>query len=768
FLFVDYKGGAAFSECVRLPHCVGMVTDLSPHLVRRALESLNAELRHREHILNRKKAKDVLELERLHDPDTPPSLVIIVDEFAALVSEVPEFVDGVVNVAQRGRSLGLHLILATQRPAGVIKDNLRANTNLRVALRMADEADSTDVIGTKGAAAFDPGVPGRGIAKLGPGRLSPFQAAYVGGWTTDQPPPAQVTVSAHEIGAVIEWPEPEEQEHVEETTDPGPNDLSRLVSTISAAALQARVPEPRKPWLPELGATYDLARSPKDDDDLRLLSRTDERLIFAVLDDPASQAQEPVSFDPDRDGNMMVLGTGGSGKSAFLRTLTVAAALSTRGGPCHVYGLDFASRGLDMLEPLPNVGSIISGDDEERVARLLRTLRETVDARLERYAAVRADSITRYREITGDMSEARILLLVDGFATFRQEYEGSGRLQTYDLFQSIATDGRQTGVHVVVAADRAGAIPSALGSVIQQRLVLRMASENEYAVVGVPSDAFPTGTPPGRGFFQEREVQVAVLGGTPNTARQAAAIEHLAEAARDRGVAVAPEVGRLPDAVSLDDLPVEAPGGGIAVGVADTDLAPFGLDLDGPMLIVGPPRSGKTTALVSIVQALQRRHDGLVTVYVGSGRSPAAKVLNWTHQVLAGANVTEHADPAKAALESAKPGQAVLVIDDAPKVSDWMDVDAVSALVEAATEHDHPILAEGETAAMSSSWGLLQALKAQRCGIALVPDQFDGDGVFKTPFPKLARKDFPPGRGLYVRNGQVEKVQLALPLGVHT
>ena len=107
FLLVDYKGGSAFRDCVELPHTVGLVTDLSPHLVRRALTSLSAELRYREHVLARHLAKDLMTLERQGVPDAPPSLVIVVDEFAALVQEVPEFVDGVVNVAQRGRSLGL-------------------------------------------------------------------------------------------------------------------------------------------------------------------------------------------------------------------------------------------------------------------------------------------------------------------------------------------------------------------------------------------------------------------------------------------------------------------------------------------------------------------------------------------------------------------------------------------------------------------------------------------------------------------------------------
>ena len=134
--------------------------------------------------------------------------MIVVDEFAALVQEVPDFVDGVVNVAQRGRSLGLHLVLATQRPAGVIKDNLRANTNLRLALRMADEADSSDVLGSAEAAHFDPALPGRAVSKTGPGRLVPFQAGYVGGWTTTEQRRPDVSIEELVIGTAQRWRAP--------------------------------------------------------------------------------------------------------------------------------------------------------------------------------------------------------------------------------------------------------------------------------------------------------------------------------------------------------------------------------------------------------------------------------------------------------------------------------------------------------------------------------------------------------------------------------
>ena len=257
FLFVDYKGGAAFAECIGLPHSVGMVTDLSPHLVRRALTSLNAELRYREHILNAKKAKDLLELQRRGDPEAPPSLVIVVDEFAALVQEVPEFVDGVVNVAQRGRSLGLHLILATQRPAGVIKDNLRANTNLRVALRMADEADSMDVLGSPLAADFSPDIPGRGAAKTGPGRITGFQTGYVGGWTGRGAERPSWNCTNWPSAPAGVWEEPSERAG-RPTPTWGPPTSPGWSPPSPRRPAGRSCPTPRRPWLPELAATYDL------------------------------------------------------------------------------------------------------------------------------------------------------------------------------------------------------------------------------------------------------------------------------------------------------------------------------------------------------------------------------------------------------------------------------------------------------------------------------------------------------------------------------
>ncbi len=755
FLFVDYKGGAAFADCVSLPHCVGLVTDLSPHLVRRALHSLNAELRRREHILNRKKAKDLLELERRRDPDTPPSLVIIVDEFAALVQEVPEFVDGVVNVAQRGRSLGLHLILATQRPAGVIKENLRANTNLRVALRMADESDSDDVIGTKQAATFDPSIPGRGVAKTGPGRLTTFQAAYVGGQTSNVPPTPVIDVNEFRFGLGIPWEAPEPVTS-EPETPAGPNDIRRVVATIGAASTKASLPQATRPWLPELVSTYRLEQLPT--------RRTDAELIFGVIDRPEEQSQPTVGFVPDRDGNMAVFGTGGSGKSTMLRSLAIAAGFSSaRGGPCHVYALDFGSRGLAMLDALPHVGAVINADDTERTVRLLRHLRATIDERAERYAKVSAATIQEYRDRANQPTEPRILLLVDNFGAFRLAYELGWQSRGFEMMESIAADGRSVGVHVVATADKAGVFTASLNSVIQSHLALRLTADMDFTILGVPTDIFSETTPPGRGFMDGSEVQVAVIGGEASVAKQAAAITKLVGAMERAGVSVAPPIARLDDRVLGSSLAM-GPGDVPVLGVWDETLQPITFQPEGVFVVTGPPQSGKTTTVASMVTSLQRVRPDAPMALFGSRRSTLRSIAPWAYQAFSAEEIAEvaHTLTEKITAEAPEVAGLVVVIENVGDLAGGVADDAVQDLLKACRAFDHFVIAEGETSTMSG-WGLIQAVKLNKYGIVLQPDQMDGDTVFGVGFPRVGRADFPVGRGLHVRGGRVFRVQVALP-----
>ncbi|TPW72261.1 FtsK/SpoIIIE domain-containing protein [Schumannella sp. 10F1B-5-1] len=752
FLFVDYKGGSAFADCVSLPHCVGLVTDLSPHLVRRALTSLRAELHHREHLLNRKKAKDLLELEKRGDPDSPPALVLVIDEFAALAGEVPEFVDGVVDIAQRGRSLGIHLIMATQRPAGVIKDNLRANTNMRVALRMADESDSQDVVGIKEAAHFDPGIPGRGVAKTGPGRLAQFQSAYAGGWTSREPEAAEVQVSELRFGGEIRWEEPRSDAPSEEK-DLGPTDQQRLVASIIKAASGAQLPAPRRPWLDELASVYDLGR---------LRQRTDAELLLGVSDMPQAQRQSPVYFLPDVDGHLSILGTGGTGKSAVLRTLAGAAAITPRGGPVQVYGLDFGAGSLRMLEQLPHVGAIINGDDTERVIRLFRRLKEELESRAPRFAEANASSIAEYRGLTGRTQEPRILLLIDGFPNFREDFEiPAGRSQWYSVFEDILSDGRQLGMHVALTADRPGAVPTAVGSNIQRRVVLRLADDS-YGMVDAPSDVLSTASPAGRAIVDGLETQIAILGGSRVVAEQSTATRMLGEAMRRAGVPEAPGVGSLPKEYVQSTLPDQL-GGQPVIGLSDVDLGPWGFEPVGTLLLAGPPASGRSTALETIAQAIGRAEPETRLYYMGNTRSNVGRSREWVDAATTPEKVAELAKLlVDAVTDPDTEGRIAVVVES---IGDFLQTPADSPLVElirAIKRSDHFLLAEGETSSWSSSWPLLGEVKNARRGLLLQPEAVEGDILLKTALPRMNRSEFPPGRGVLIAKGKAVRIQLPL------
>ncbi|MER6943386.1 FtsK/SpoIIIE domain-containing protein [Nonomuraea sp. NPDC000554] len=263
FVLIDYKGGAAFKECVRLPHTVGMVTDLDGHLTQRALDSLAAEIRRRERLLLAAGAKDIDD----YTGGPLPRLVLIIDEFAALVAELPDFVTGLVDIARRGRSLGIHLILATQRPAGVVTADIQANTSLRIALRVTETNESTDVIDLPDAAHIAKSTPGRCYVRSGVGAATAVQTARVGGRAPvstslgGSPSRAGELSGGGAAGAAgrvrvvdVDWrslgrslpapPQPSEESTV--------TDLTILADALIEAADLAGVPEQPSPWLDPL------------------------------------------------------------------------------------------------------------------------------------------------------------------------------------------------------------------------------------------------------------------------------------------------------------------------------------------------------------------------------------------------------------------------------------------------------------------------------------------------------------------------------------
>ncbi len=752
FLFVDYKGGTAFAKCVELPHCVGLVTDLNTYLVRRVLVSLGAELKRREHILNDKNKKDLIDLELSGDPDCPPSLFIVVDEFAALAGEIPEFVDGMVDIAQRGRSLGLHLILATQRPAGVIKDNLRANTNLRVALRMADEQDSSDVLGSPMAAFFSSSTPGRAAAKSGPGRVTTFQSAFPGARTSAEPPKPPIEVVELNFGTGKRWAVPQP---VATDGERIPKDIERIVETVKKAAANADIPTPFRPWLNELKPIYNLAK---------LGQRRDTELVLGVIDEPEKQAQTVEFFYPEENGNILFIGAGGSGKTTALRSLAIASAITPRSGPMHVYALDFAGSGLSFLEPLPNVGSIVSGDDAERVERLIRYLTEVVEERSTRFSAARASSLSEYRRMANRPDEPRVLLLLDGFGAFRDAYE-TGTAAIYSAFTRLLLDGRAVGVHIAMTADQPTGVPTSISAAFSRRVVLRQADDDAYSLLGVPKDVLGPLSAPGRAMQIDKpsEMQLAILGDDVATAAQAREIEKLAEAIAKYHEKRPAKIESLPAMIPAVGLPSNLRGLPV-LGVDDRTLAPFGFDPQSVILITGPDGSGKTSALQWLAYSIKRSGLPFDLVHLAPGRSPLGGNSVWLHSAVGEdpmmAAIQELTERAKIPADEGRP--LGLFIEAMPDCLGTSVEHPLTELIQSCRKNGHLVVAEGEMVGWSGHWPLLNEVRNQRCGLLLQPEQMDGDTIMRTSLPRCRRSEFPVGRGFWVKGGNTVKVQLPL------
>jgi DNA segregation ATPase FtsK/SpoIIIE, S-DNA-T family len=338
FVLVDFKGGATFDPFRGLPHLAGSITDLDPTSAGRVLEALEAELRTREEML---RSAGVASL----DADDPivPHLLVVVDEFAALADQAPATLDGLVDLARRGRSLGMHVLLATQRPAGVVGERIRANTSIRIALRVHDRADSEDVIGAPDAARIERRHPGRGYLRLGPGELIGFQAGFVSGVS------GTVRVASFHAGDPPEW------------RSPGGSDLDRLVEDIRRAAVDHGEAVARPLWRPPLPQSIRVRDLPSGNG-----------VPVGLVDDPRSRRALLWT-----ETNVLLVDPTGIDSGRALAGLATAVCSASPEVHVHIAHVRQKSP-LWGLEELGQVGNVVGTGEQERTERLLRHIGDEI------------------------------------------------------------------------------------------------------------------------------------------------------------------------------------------------------------------------------------------------------------------------------------------------------------------------------------------------------------------------------------------------------
>ncbi|MES4827003.1 FtsK/SpoIIIE domain-containing protein [Streptomyces anthocyanicus] len=779
FVLVDYKGGSAFKDCVKLPHTVGMVTDLDAHLVERALESLGAELKRREHILAAADAKDIEDYQDLvrRDPSHAPvpRLLIVIDEFASMVRDLPDFVTGLVNIAQRGRSLGIHLLLATQRPSGVVSPEIRANTNLRIALRVTDGGESSDVIDSPEAGHISKNTPGRAYVRLGHSSLVPFQSGRVGGRRPGAADPAALApwvgpLGWEELGrAALTKPKTESREDDEIT------DLKVLVDAVRDANRSMGIPAQHSPWLPALDEKLLL-----DEIEVPALAGAAPGKLppapYGIEDLPSDQARRPVVVDFASFGHLMIGGAPRSGRSQVLRTIAGSLARTHSTADVHLYGIDCGNGALNALTRLPHCGAVVGRNQTERVVRLVNRLKGELSRRQDLLADSGFADIGEQRASVEESERLpHIVVLLDRWEGWVPTLGEVDHGSLTDELQTMMREGASVGIHLILTGDRT-LLVGRIATLTEDKYGLRLADRSDFASLGIPSRKVPEEIPPGRAFRNEAgtETQFALLSEDTTGQGQAAAITAIGEAAaaRDAGVPRARRPFRVdslpsrisfPEAWEMRDPEASRSRLWALIGIGGDEIVGFGPDLaDGvpSFVIAGPAKSGRSTVLMNVAQSLLAQGTRLV---VAAPRQSPVRQLDGVEGVLkvfTGDDIDE--DEFEELIDGASPEEPIAVLVDDGEILEDCDAESqMKKIVSRGAERGLALVIAGDEEDVCSGFSGWQvdAKKARR-GILLSPQESSsGDLIGLRVSRQMVGGQVTPGKGmLHLGDGELRTV----------
>jgi S-DNA-T family DNA segregation ATPase FtsK/SpoIIIE len=715
-LLVDFKGGAAFGETAHLPHTVDVLTDLDPKRARRVLEALRGELRRRELVLAEAGSRDAADLVSQGEPRLA-RLLIVVDEFRVLAEECPDVLEGLVRIATVGRSLGVHLILATQRPAGVVSADIRANTALRIALRVSDASESRDLVNVPDAADLPARRPGRAIVHRA-GKTATVQMARIADTEAQGRPLVRRRLASREGG-----PARRVEKQASPAADAGADQAIRAIVAACEGALRSSGRSPASaPWRPPLPARVDVDGPWSPDE--RPPARG-PALVFAVADLPFSHRQCLLAWNPEDDGPLTICGALRSGRTTALTTVALAAAAA---GLSPVVLADNRSHGA----PFP----FVDWTDPDHLADVLAHLHPVHGMCL---VLDDADALVRHHAERPELVDA-VSALLRGAVSARVP---------------VALSGGH-----LVAAGRLVA-PGRL------RVVLRPGDASEAVHLGVrPVDGLED-APAGR---------CLVLGsGLTDGPVEAQVVwpEALRESHRARDRPQVPGPPAVPPAVPLPaPLPDRVDRAALttsrwphlALGIGSRGQVAVDVRSHPVLVVAGSPTSGRTTALRTLALAADDAGaDVLVVAPRNSDQWPQTALLVPT--AADGRRVVEtrtRAQPLLVVLDDLDRGTAE--VDEALV---WFAARTDPGGVSAATsggvgQCDLAVVASATTSWLAASFrGSAAVFRRAGAGLLLQPRRHDARDVLGVPAPALVARV--AGRGFLVLSGDASRLQVAAP-----
>lgn len=504
FVLIDYKGGGlagAFENPqtgIRLPHLVGTITNLDGASIQRSLMSIESELVRRQRLFNEVKSTvnegtmDIYAYQKLYRAgkvsEPVPHLFIISDEFAELKQQQPEFMDKLISAARIGRSLGVHLILATQKPSGVVNDQIRSNTKFRVCLRVQERSDSMDMLKRPEAAELTD--TGRFYLQVGYNEYFAMgQSAWCGA-----PYEPQDTVQVQRDDAV-EFLDTTGQivakaKQKIKKIDSGMKQIVAVVQYLSDLAQRENI-KPRQLWLEPLSKLYDVDSL---DEQQPSMSGSEISIAIGMVDDPVNQQQFLLNLNIQALKHLLIIGNTGCGKTSMVKSLLYTISKNYTCEQVNYYIIDFSGGTLGAFRKAPHCGVFLTDNNEPEIDRFLIMLKEMIKERKQLFGDA---GVTNYEAYTASHQLPLVVVVIDNVAGFAALSKAN---TYYNTLHEYLKDAPSLGIKVIITCSNMNELSMRSKQEVIDRIALQMKDKYAYSEALNCRGNFTPATVPGRGL----------------------------------------------------------------------------------------------------------------------------------------------------------------------------------------------------------------------------------------------------------------------------
>ena len=607
FIIIDFKGGGMANQFRDLPHLIGTITNIDGNQINRTLKSIEAELKRRQRLFSKFDVNHIDKYMQLYKTNKNsmeplPHLIIIADEFAELKSEQPEFMAKLISAARIGRSLGVHLILATQKPAGVVDDQIWSNSKFKLCLKVQTKEDSREMIKTDVAA--DIVQPGRAYLQVGNNEIFElFQSAWSGAKVYEDDDINSKDFEINMIDVVGK------RQKIYSTKDNRNNDdfkteLDIVVNYVNDYCTENNINRVKGLWLPPLESYVTLEQL----NDKFNINDTKSWMcpLIGIYDNPDEQSQEPLYFNIAEQGNIAIVGSPGSGKTTMLQTTIFSICKNHDAEDVNLYILDFGGRTLKLLENIPQVSTVIVPEEEVKLNTLLKILKREIDTRKEKFSQYGVNSLTSYRQASNEKLP-HIVVAIDNYASFSEYYEDAS-----DTITFISREGINLGVTLIITANQYTNMSYRLSANMGINVALRCNDKSEYSNI-IDGCRMEPENVEGRGLIkigkQIFEFQTALAIEGENEILRGENIKHLVSNMKQNAKVVANKLPVMPQILKLSDVIKRIDNNdykiNIGVNYEYVEDQYISLSKNTVINILGPSKSGKTNMIKNICRTLE-------------------------------------------------------------------------------------------------------------------------------------------------------------------